>query len=607
MENSELAAALAELADLLEFEEADAPRVIAYRKAAAAVESWPADVEALAREGQLETLPGVGPAIARLLAELVRTGRLAYLEAARDRVPHGVRDVMVLPGVGPRRAARLLFTCRVASLADLGRTAREGRLTLAGLGPAEVEAVERELTLIRLGVGPQPLGLALPRARALAERLAALPEVLRVQVAGEVRRGRRLVGEIALAAAAESPESLLARFAAAPQVRLVLPPPAPGAARVALDEGLVVSLHAAAPAGFGAAWWRATGSRRHLEQVVVLIRGRGGRSRGAGAAGEEPREGADPNAEDEPTLYAAAKLPWIPPELREGRGEVEAARAGRLPRLLEPDEVAGDLRVQSDWAGGAHPPERLAAAAAAAGRRWLAVVDPARGSRRPSGLDGERAARRLAALEAWNEAPAAACRLVAGVEAPIADGGRLDGDPVALAAAELVVALLDAAGPLAARSRAERTAAAVRVLLSGEADLLALAPDPSGSPPSGADLEAALSLSDAEPPAAAPPPLAAWVDLGAILAAAASSGAALLVPAPAAGSLLGPADLRRAAALGVPLGLGTGARAVQELSSLEIGIALVRRAGLGADALLNARGEAELRAWLAARRERRGV
>ncbi|HWP35340.1 MAG TPA: helix-hairpin-helix domain-containing protein, partial [Thermodesulfobacteriota bacterium] len=119
MENSELAAALRELADLLEFEEAEPPRVAAYRKAAATIEGWPADVEALAREGRLETLPGVGPAIARLLAELVRTGRLAYLEELRDRVPRGVRDVMALPGIGPRRAARLLFACRVGSLADL--------------------------------------------------------------------------------------------------------------------------------------------------------------------------------------------------------------------------------------------------------------------------------------------------------------------------------------------------------------------------------------------------------------------------------------------------------------------------------------------------------
>jgi DNA polymerase (family X) len=584
MENTEFAAALRELADILEFEDADAPRVVAYRKAAEALEGWADDIEALAREGRLETVPGVGPAIGRLIGELARTGRLPALEEARDRLPPGVRDLMALPGVGPRRAARLLTALRVASLPDLERALREGRLSAAGLGAAEQEAVARGLELARLGVGGMPLGRALPRARAIAERLAALPDVLRVRVAGEARRGRRVVGEIALAAASGAPEALLATFRDAPQVRLVLPAPAAAAARVALDEGVAVTLYAGLPAAFGTALWRATGSARHLAQVeAALSRGR---------RGERPV----PDVEEEADLYAAARLAFVPPELREGRGEVEAAREGRLPRLVEPEEVEGDLRAQSDWAGGAHPPERLAAAAAAAGLRWLAVVDPARGPRRPSGLDGAAARRRAAAIDAWNASPGAPCRLVAGVEAPIAEAGRLEGDPDALAAADLRIAVLDATGPFAARSRAERTAAAVRALLDGEADLLGLAPDPAPARAAGGDA--------APPPPEGPRPLAAWVDLGAILAAAASAGAALLVPAHAAGGLLGPADLRRAAALGVPLALGTGARAVQELWAIEIGVALARRAGLGPGALLNARGSAGLAAWLAARRRR---
>ncbi len=594
MENGEFAAALRELADLLEFEEADLPRLAAYRKAAAAVEVCPEDLELLAREGRLESIPSVGPWVSRLLAELARTGRLAALDESRDRLPRGVRDVIGLPGVGPRRAARLRAAARVASLPDLARAIREGKLARAGVAPGDVETIATALELTRLSAGARPLGYTLPRARAIADRLAALPDVLRVRIAGEVRRGRRLVGEIALAAAAESPEALLAAFREAPQVRLVLPAPAPGAARVALDEGLVVALHAAVPAAFGGTLWRATGSARHVEQVeAILARGR---------RGERPR-GTD-TFEDERELYAAARLAVVPPELREGRGEVEAAREGRLPRVVEAEEVQGDLRVQSDFAGGAHPPERLAAAAAAAGHRWLAVVDPARGPRRPSGLDADRAGRRATALAALGAG--AACGILAGVEAPIGEGGVLEADPAVLAGADLRLAVLDPGGPLAGRSRAERTAAVVRVLLAREADIVALAPDPGGAPrgTAGLALDAAAG-GEADPLPEGhdgPRPLAAWIDLGAVLAAASSAGAVLLVPAHAAGGLLGPADLRRAAALGVPLALGSGARAVQELSSIEVGILLVRRAGLGADALLNTRSEAELRAWLAARR-----
>jgi DNA polymerase (family 10) len=368
------------------------------------------------------------------------------------------------------------------------------------------------------------------------------------------------------------------------------------AVRVALDEGLVVALHAAAPTAFGGALWLGTGAERHLEQVAAAhARGR------RGAAPALPLE-----VPDEAEVYAAARLPVIPPELREGRGEVEAAREGRLLRLVDAEEIEGDLRVQSDWAGGAHPPERLAAAAAGAGHRWLALVDPLAGPHRPSGLDAERAARRAASLAAFHASAGSACRLLAGVEVPIGDAGHLEGDPALLDAADLRVGVLDPGGPLAARSRAERTAAVVRALLGGATDVLALAPDPSPArgmqpPPVGlAALEAGATGGEAAPPG--PRPLAAWLDLGAILAAAASARVALLVPAHAAGGLLGPADLRRAAALGVPLALGTGARAVQELSSMEVGVALVRRAGLGPGALLNARSEADLRTWLAARR-----
>ncbi|HEX7125691.1 MAG TPA: hypothetical protein VF406_07915 [Thermodesulfobacteriota bacterium] len=593
MENGEFAAALRELADLLEFEEAELPRVAAYRKAAASIEACAEDVERLAREGRLETLPGVGPWVSRLLGELARTGRLAALDDARDRLPRGVRDVIALPGVGPRRAARFLAVARVASLSDLDRALRDGKLAHAGVASADLETIARSLELARLGAGARPLGYVLPRARAIAERLASLPDVLRVRIAGEVRRGRGIVGELALAAAAESPEALLAAFRADPHVRLVLPPPAPGAARVAIDEGLVVVLHAAAPAAFGGTLWRATGHARHVEQVEAIL--------------SRPRRGERPAAprefEDERDVYEAARLAFVPPELREGRGEVEAAREGRLPRVVEAEELEGDLRVQSDFTGGAHPPERLAAAAASAGLRWLAVVDPARGPRRPSGLDADRAARRAEALAAAR--PAVPCGLVAGVEAPVAQGGVLEADPAVLAGAELRIAVLDPGGPLAACSRAERTAAVVRVLLEREADLVALAPDPTGSPRGGADLGQALGEGGADAPAegrAGVRPLAAFVDLGAILAAASSAGAGLLVPAHAAGGLLGPADLRRAAALHVPLALGSGARAVQEMWSLEIGVALVRRAGLGREALLNTRTEAELRAWLAARR-----
>lgn len=583
VENGEFAAALRELADLLEFEEADLPKLAAYRKAAASVEAYTEDVDLLAREGRLEEISGVGPWVSRLLAELARTGRLGLLDEARDRLPRGVRDVIALPGAGPRRAARLLAVARVASLPDLDRALREGKLAQAGLAPADVETIATALELTRLGAGPRPLGHALPRARAIAERLAALPDVLRVRIAGDARRGRRIVGELTLAAAAGSPEALLAAFRGAPQVRLILSSPG-GAARVALDEGLVVALHASLPAAFGGTLWRATGSPRHVWQVEALLaRGRRG----------EPVHALD--FEDEQDLYDAARLAFVPPELREGRGEVELARENRLPRVVEAEEIEGDLRVQSDFAAGAHPPERLAAAAGASGLRWLAVVDPARGPRRPSGLDAAGAARRAAALAS----PGAACGVVAGIEAPIGEGGVLEADPAVLAQADLRLAVLDPFGPLATRSRAERTAAAVRVLLDREADVLGLAPDPSGAPRGRSE----LASGDAES-AGEVRPLAGWLDLGAVLAAASSAGAALLVPAHAAGALLGPADLRRATALGVPLALGTGARAVQEMPWLEVGVALARRAGLSPAALLNTRSEEEVRAWLASRRRR---
>jgi len=340
--NADVAGALYEIADLLDLlGERFKPE--AYRRAARAIESLSESVEAISGRGELRTIPGVGEAIEGKVSELVAGGSLPYLEKLRLQVPAGVLALMRLSGVGPKTARRLWSELGIDSPAALATAIDAGRLSgVRGFA-------ERKLAQLRAAAGTAEstptqsrvrIEEALPLARSIVEALRAAPTVHDVALAGSLRRARETVGDLDVLVTADDAEGVFDRFSRLAQVREVRLR-GPTKETVVLRTGLQVDLRVVEPEAFGAALQYFTGSKDHNVRVRSLARERGLKVNEYGVFRGDDRIAG--RTEEE--VYAAVGLPWIPPELREDRGEIAAAAAGTLPSLVEQGDLVSDLHV----------------------------------------------------------------------------------------------------------------------------------------------------------------------------------------------------------------------------------------------------------------------
>ena len=385
--NSEVAASLGEVADLLDLlGERFKPE--AYRRAGRSIEALPESLEAISSRGELRSIPGVGEAIAEKVLELLRTGALAYLERLRGQVPAGVRELMRLPGVGPKTARRFWTELGIEGPAELARAIDAGRLTgVKGFA-------ERKIDLLRSAVGTAgsapgsarvPIERAWPLARSILKALRAVPSVHEISTAGSLRRARETVGDLDVLVTADDPEAVFDAFSRLPEVAEVRLR-GPTKETVVLAGGLQVDLRVVEPAAFGAALQYFTGSKDHNVRLRSLARERGLKVNEYGVYRGEERLAS----RTEPEVYAALGLAWIPPELREDRGEIDAAATGTLPQLVE----APDLTFEPHVHLSEHPePSEIDRLVESARRRRLrtvgVVVGVLRGTSRPWTAPGE--------------------------------------------------------------------------------------------------------------------------------------------------------------------------------------------------------------------------
>jgi len=460
MTNARIAAVLAEISDLLEIKGESSFKVGAYRRAADSVARCGVEVAAAYRAGDPPPLRGVGGSISERIAELSSTGQLPYHESLRAEVPPTLLELLAVPGIGPRRAGEVWRTLGIATLPELETAAREGRLRSLGGISAKTESriVEGIGELRRRPARRMRIGEAHSLAARVVALVESLPGVHRAVAAGSVRRWRETVGDLDILVESDEPRSVLAALRESPAIEEVETGGRGGEDRatVKLDDGPQLDLLVMPPGASGSYLVHFTGSAEHNVALRHRARERGWSLSEHGLVPTDD-EGSTPTTfADEGALYAFLGLTEIPPELREGRGEIESAEAGTLPRLVERAQLLGDCHSHTHWSDGREPLEVMAESARAAGREYQVLTDHSQSLGVANGLSPARVEaqrrvigelnERFAAEEARGELPAGADPggfvLLHGTELEITIDGRLDYDEALLATFDVVVASL---------------------------------------------------------------------------------------------------------------------------------------------------------------------
>ena len=450
--NADIARVFEGIADLLEIGEANPFRIRAYRNGARIVEGLQFDLAAcLGAGGELPKLPGIGADLEAKIRETVATGTCALLEKLKRELPSGIADLLHVPGLGPKRVQRLYRDLDVHTLEQLYRAARDGRLrALPGFGEKTelniLQGVEARLKR----PGRYKLATAAQYAHAYADYLSRSAGVGRVVVAGSFRRMRETVGDLDILVTAAAPAQAMQRFSAYPEVKQVL---SRGETRasVVLHAGIQVDVRVVADECYGAALHYFTGSKAHNIALRRLAQELGLKLNEYGVF----RGGKRIAGETEESVYAALALPYIEPELREDRGEIEAARRGDLPRLVELGDLRGDLHVHTKASDGHASIRDMALAASARGLTYVAVTEHSRRLRLAHGLDPRRLEAQIGEIERLN-ADLAGIRVLKGIEVDILADGTLDLPDSVLGRLDVVVGAVHSDFHLSRERQTER-------------------------------------------------------------------------------------------------------------------------------------------------------
>lgn len=433
--NADVAAVFGQIADLLEVQGGNPFRVRAYRNAARTLGELGRSVKTMIERGEdLDALPGIGPDLAGKIAEVVATGTCAQLEELRKELPQAITGLLAIRGLGPKRVRALHDELGIETLEQLLGAAQEGRIRkLRGFGP---ETEQQILTAAseRLSQDRRfKLAAASQVSDALLSELKAVPGVQQAVVAGSLRRMRETVGDLDLLVTVKRGSPVMERFTAGADVQRVLSA-GDTRASVVLRNGLQVDLRAVNPASFGAAWLYFTGSKAHNIELRRMAQEAGLKLNEYGLFRGTRRVAGDSEA----SVYRALGLPFIEPELREDRGEIEAARNNRLPHLVTIADLRGDLHSHTKDSDGYETLEAMAEGARERGLQYLAITEHSKRLALARGLDAGRLARQMVRIDELN-ARLEGIEVLKGVEVDILEDGALDLPDTVLKRLDLVV------------------------------------------------------------------------------------------------------------------------------------------------------------------------
>jgi DNA polymerase (family X) len=562
LSNRDVADVFSAIAARMEILGEDKFRLLAYRRAGEAIADLPMPLADYRARGALDEIPGIGKTIAEKIETLLDTGSLPLAERMREQVPDGVIELLRVPDLGPSKAARLYKELGIAGLDDLRAAVEAGKLRgLKGFGVKSEERIAAGLN----NLADDDKRILLLQALATAEQLLdalrrAAPGLAACTYTGSLRRARPTIGDIDLLAAADDTAAVTAAFTALPTVARVL-----GAgeekASVLLHSGLRADLLVVAPARWGSALQHFTGGREHNIHFRTIAKERGFTFSEQGFTAED---GTLTECATEEAVYAFVGLPSIPPELRENAGEIEAAREGRLPALLEPAQLRADLHMHSRWSDGRATIAEMAAAARARGHAYIAITDHSAYLGVTGGVDAARLreqAAEVAALNAAFERDGDPFRVLHGVEVDITHDGALALPDEALAQLDLVIASLHVG---LRQPREQVTARLLRAINNPHVDIIA---HPTGriiNRRAGADL-----------------------DMEAVMRAAAERGVLLEINSGPDRLDLDAGNVRRALELGVDLTINSDAHHPDDLAWQRLGALTARRGWAPAERVVN--------------------
>jgi len=560
VKNREIAGILYEMAELLELKGENRFKIIAYSKAARAIESMKEDIEDVWRQGELKAIPGVGKAIADKVREYLETGQIQSYQSLVEETPPGLTELLQVQGMGPKTVALLHDKLGVTNIDELEQAALQHRIRrLPRMGATREANILKSIERHRRRSTRIPLYVAQPIVDRIVDYLSHIPGLEHITVAGSFRRGRETVGDVDILATSSSPESVISAFVQMPYVEEVLGK-GPTKASVIVKETVQVDLRIVDHRSYGTVIQYFTGSKEHNVKLRGLALQRGYSlseySLKRLATGEELY------FDREEDVYAQLGLPYISPELREDRGEIEAALAGKLPRLVDLQDIKGDLHVHSAWSDGRGSLEELGRAALSLGYQYLGLCDHSPSVGIAGGLSEERLLEKIAAVEKFNR-DQEGFRMLAGTEVDIKADGSLDYPDRVLEKCDLVVASIHMAQNQTER---EINGRLINAIENEHVDIIA---HPTGR-----------LIGRRDP---------YEVDLQVVLEAARGAGTIMEINAHPNRLDLNDHWSRVAKDMGVPVAINTDSHAPDQLKLMRYGIKVARRGWLEAKDVVNTR------------------
>ncbi|TAN45413.1 MAG: DNA polymerase/3'-5' exonuclease PolX, partial [Candidatus Methanoperedens sp.] len=540
-------------------------KIRSYAKAARAIEGTSEDIEKIASEKKLKVIPGVGESIAKKIEEYLAAGKLEYYEELKKQVPGELHELLKIPGIGPKTLQFLHKDLRISNVEELEKAAREHSLRRhSHFGPIKEENIIKAIERYRQRSTRIPLGTALPLVKEIVESLKKFEFIDKIEPAGSLRRRKETVGDIDMLATSKDARAAIEAFVRLPIVKDVLGKGSTKAT-IVTREAIQVDLRIMDGSSFGTSLQYFTGSKEHNIKLRDLARQKGLKLSEYDL--EELSTGRKIYCESDDDVYRRLGLPPIPPEIREDAGEIEAALSGKLPELVDLNDIKGDFHIHTDWSEGTNTIMEMVAAAQKLGYEYIAITDHSKALGVAHGLSEERLLRQIEEIGKLNDKDSG-FQVFTGIEVDIKADSSIDLPDSILKQCEVVIAALHTGQR---QTRREITRRLITAMENENVDMIA---HPTGR-----------IIGERE---------AYDVDIDALLDAAASTGTVLEINAHPERLDLSDVHARKAKNKGVKLAVGTDSHNTGHLGLMEFGVDVAKRGWLEKDDLMNTRSAKEV-------------